>query len=104
MVVRGSVHALLARRRSRVALYDLRESFDAARSPLPLDFLTAIGTLGDGTCLEPLRAQRGPQRRGRRGGCERLSEAATDIMRREQNRSPKCADQTRAGEMAGIRR
>ena len=83
MVVRGSVHALLARRRSRVALYDLRESFDAARSPLPLDFLTAIGTIGDGTCLEPL-ARAWAATPSETWWRERLSDAATDIMRREQ--------------------
>ena len=54
LVVRGAIHAVLARRRSRVALYDLREAFDAAVGPLPLDFLTAAGAVGDATCLEPM--------------------------------------------------
>lgn len=54
LAARGAIHAVLARRRSRVALYDLREAFDAATAPLPLDFLTAAATLGDATCLEPL--------------------------------------------------
>jgi hypothetical protein len=51
---RGAAHALLARRGSRVALYDLRETFDAAAGTLPLDFLTAAASIGDATCLEPL--------------------------------------------------
>jgi hypothetical protein len=54
LAVRGAVHAALARRRSRVALYDLREAFDAAHAPLPLDFLAAMAALGDAECLEPL--------------------------------------------------
>jgi len=82
MAVRGSVHALLARRRSRVALYDLREAFDAARSPLPLDFLTAIAALGDGTCLEPL-ARAWAASPTETWWRERLTEAAADIARRE---------------------
>ena len=51
---RGAAHAVLARRGSRVALYDLRETFDAAKAPLPLDFLKAVAEIGDATCLEPL--------------------------------------------------
>jgi hypothetical protein len=54
LVARGAVHHVLARRGSRVALYDLREAFDAATEPLPLDFLTAVTAIGDATCLEPL--------------------------------------------------
>lgn len=83
MVVRGAVHALLARRRSRVALYDLREAFDAAQSPLPLDFLTAIAEIGDAACLEPL-ARAWAATPAETWWRERLSEAAADIMRREQ--------------------
>jgi hypothetical protein len=89
LVVRGSVHALLARRRSRVALYDLREAFDAARSPLPLDFLSAIAALGDGTCLEPL-ARAWAATPTETWWRERLSEAAADIVRRE-HLSPRSA-------------
>ena len=82
LVVRGAVHALLARRRSRVALYDLRESFDAARSPLPLDFLTAITAIGDGACIEPL-ARAWAASPAETWWRERLSEAAAEIMRHE---------------------
>jgi len=54
--VRGSVHQALAQRGSRVALYDLRESFAEASAPLPVSFLAAVNTLGDASCLEPLAA------------------------------------------------
>lgn len=51
---RGLAHRALARRGSRLALFDLRESFDSAREPLPDDFVMAADTLGDASCLEPL--------------------------------------------------
>jgi len=51
---RGLAHRALARRGSRLALYDLRESFDTAQEPLPEDFVMAVETLGDASCLEPL--------------------------------------------------
>jgi hypothetical protein len=54
--LRGTVHQALARRGSRVALYDLRESFMAATSPLPVSFLGAVHDVGDASCLEPLAA------------------------------------------------
>ena len=79
---RGAAHAALARRGSRVALYDLRESFDSAVEPLPLDFLTAMTAIGDSTCLEAIaRAWAGANERETwwRG---RLSEAAADIVQR----------------------
>jgi hypothetical protein len=83
VLARGAVHALLARRGSRVALYDLRESFDAAQEPLPLDFLSAATALGDAATLEPLaRAWRAasPKETWWR---DRLRDAAADIMKRE---------------------
>jgi len=78
---RGAVHAALARRGSRVALYDLRESFDAATAPLPLDFLTAIVAIGDASCLEPL-ARAWQASPGETWWRDRLSDAAADIMHR----------------------
>jgi hypothetical protein len=54
--VRGTVHQALAQRGSRVALYDLRESFAEASAPLPVSFLAAVNTVGDATCLEALAA------------------------------------------------
>ena len=52
--VRAALHVALARRGSTVALYDLREAFEAAHDPLPPDYLAAMTMIGDATCLEPL--------------------------------------------------
>ena len=78
---RGLAHRVLARRGSRLALYDLRESFDKTPDPLPEDFLMAVETLGDASCLEPLArawsiAPNDPTWRAR------LSTTATAIARR----------------------
>lgn len=81
IIARGAAHAALADRGSRVALYDLRESFDSAKTPLPLDFLSAMSTLGDATCLEPLARAwfATPTDSWWR---ERLREAAADVIAR----------------------
>lgn len=81
--VRGAVHVALARRASRVALYDLRESFDAAVSPLPLDFLTAVMTIGDASCLEPMARAWAATPPGDSWWRARLAEAAQGIVRRD---------------------
>lgn len=52
--VRGALHVALGRRASKVALYDLREAFERSADPLPPDYLTAMGLVGDASCLEPL--------------------------------------------------
>lgn len=52
--VRGALHVALARRGSKVALYDLREALERTVEPLPPDYLMAMGEIGDATCLEPL--------------------------------------------------
>ncbi len=52
--VRGALHVALARRGSKVALYDLRETLERTVEPLPPDYLAAMGLIGDATCLEPL--------------------------------------------------
>ena len=54
--VRGALHQALALRGSRVAVYDLRESVQDARGPLPSTFLAALHVVGDESCLEPLAA------------------------------------------------
>ncbi len=51
---RGAVHQALALRGSRVALYDLRETFERATGPLPSPFLAAVKIVGDESCVEPL--------------------------------------------------
>jgi hypothetical protein len=82
VVARGAAHAALARRGSRVALYDLRESFDAAQGPLPLDFLVAASAIGDAACLEPL-ARAWAASPDDQWWRDRLHDAAADIMKRE---------------------
>ena len=54
--LRGALHQALALRGSNVAVYDLRESFEAATVPLPATFLTAAHVVGDDSCLEPIAA------------------------------------------------
>ena len=79
--VRGAAHVALAHRGSRVAVYDLREAFDLASSPLPTDFLAAVARVGDASCLEPLaRAWAGA--RSEPWWRSRLMEAASDIVAR----------------------
>lgn len=82
-VTRGAVHAALAKRGSRVALYDLREAFDAATEPLPLDYLTAVTAIGDATCLEPLARAWAAAPPTETWWRDRLADAAADIVRRE---------------------
>jgi HEAT repeat protein len=55
-MARAAAHVALASRGSRLALYDLRESLEAATSPLPVEFLTALSMAGDASCLEPIAA------------------------------------------------
>ena len=52
--LRGALHEALARRGSRLALYDLRESLERTAAPLPAGFLSAAAAVGDVSCLEPL--------------------------------------------------
>jgi hypothetical protein len=54
MRARAAAHVALATRGSRLAVYDLRESLDAAKEPLPVEFLAALTMVGDVSCLEPL--------------------------------------------------
>jgi HEAT repeat protein len=52
--VRAAAHLALAKRGSRIALYDLREWLEAARQPLPVESLAALSLVGDASCLEPI--------------------------------------------------
>jgi HEAT repeat protein len=53
-MARAAAHVALASRGSRLALYDLRESLEAATTPLPVEFLRALSMAGDVSCLEPV--------------------------------------------------
>lgn len=52
LAVRGALHQALALCGSRVALYDLRETLEGAKGPLPSTFATAVHAIGDASCLE----------------------------------------------------
>jgi hypothetical protein len=87
MRVRGAAHIALASRGSRIALYDLRESIESASTPLPVEFLAALSTIGDTSCLEALAAA---SARSMRGGSTRrdwwrqhLADAFRAIVTRE---------------------
>ena len=53
-LTRAAAHLSLANRGSRLAIYDLRESLDAATAPLPVAFLAALSLVGDQSCLEAI--------------------------------------------------
>jgi HEAT repeat protein len=53
---RGATHQVLAERQSRLAVFDLRDTFERATSRLPLGFVAAITTVGDASCLPALAA------------------------------------------------
>src|SRR4029077_8879681 len=50
--IRAALHVSLAERGSRLALYDLRETIESAKEPVAVEFLTALGEIGDASCLE----------------------------------------------------
>lgn len=79
--VRGALHVALAQRSSRVALYDLREAFDRAPAPLPLDFVIAVNRIGDASCLESL-ARAWATSQAEPWWRTRLAESAADLARR----------------------
>jgi hypothetical protein len=54
--VRGALHQALALRGSRIAVYDLRETLEAAHAALPSTFLTALHLVGDESCLPAIAA------------------------------------------------
>jgi HEAT repeat protein len=55
-LTRAAAHVCLAHRGSRLALYDLRESLEAVKGPLPVEFLAAIALIGDASCVEAIAA------------------------------------------------
>jgi hypothetical protein len=77
---RAATHRVLAQRGSRLALYDAKDTCEAARSPLPAGFLEAMRLIGDTSCLEPLAVawsrSRDPEWR------MQLSATAREIVRR----------------------
>jgi HEAT repeat protein len=55
-LTRAAAHVALANRGSRLALYDLRESLEAAAAPLPVECLAALSLVGDASCLDAIAA------------------------------------------------
>jgi hypothetical protein len=78
---RAAAHRALAARGSRLALFDLRETFDGAPGPLPDGFAEAVAVIGDATCLEPL-ARAWAAAAGETAWRTRLQTTARDILRR----------------------
>jgi hypothetical protein len=52
--VRAALHQTLAQRGSTVALYDLREWVSGSASPIPVAALSALGMIGDASCLDAI--------------------------------------------------
>jgi len=81
---RGTAHVAMAKRGSRLALYDLRESLERSRSPLPVEFMAALSLAGDATCLDSIAAAHalaaGPDNAWWR---DHLADAFHAIVRRE---------------------
>jgi hypothetical protein len=83
LAVRGQVHQALGARASRIALYDLRETLEAARGPLPVGFLAAAEAIGDPACLPFLAAAWVASPADERWWRAHLAEAFRAIARRE---------------------
>lgn len=78
---RAAAHVALAMRGSRIAVYDLRESIERARAPLPVEFLTALSLIGDASCLEAIAGAHAKARDA--WWRDRLADVFTTIASRE---------------------
>jgi len=83
MAVRGQVHQHLAARGSRIAMYDLRETLERLRGPVPVGFLAAAAAIGDAGCLEPIARAWLKAPGQERWWRDHLAEAFGAIVRRE---------------------
>lgn len=81
LALRGAIHQALALRGSRIALYDLRDTFERAAGALPSSFLGAAQMAGDESCLEPLAAAFA--RTGDERWQHQLAQAFHEIVKRE---------------------
>lgn len=86
MAARAAAHLVLAQRASRVALYDLRETLDAATAPLAVEFLAALTLIGDASCLESIASAYARERAASTDGWWRrhLEDAFQAIVERHQ--------------------
>jgi hypothetical protein len=84
--IRAALHLSLAQRGSRLALYDLRETIASANQPVAVEFLSALGAIGDASCLEAIAAAyttASAQSRRDEWWRRHLIEAFRTIVRRE---------------------
>lgn len=56
IAARAAAHQALAERGSRLAVFDLRDTFEEASARLPLGFIAALERVGDASCLPGLAA------------------------------------------------
>ena len=78
---RAAAHLALAKRGSKIALYDLRESLAAARQPLPVESLAAMTLVGDRSCLDAIASAYARSRDA--WWKQHLAEAFRTIVKRE---------------------
>ena len=83
MRARAAAHVALANRGSRLAVYDLRESLESADAPLPVEFLAALSSVGDRSCLEPIAAAYTRARDGQEWWRAHLADSFRAIVARE---------------------
>jgi HEAT repeat protein len=79
--VRAAAHAALANRGSRLGVYDLRESLETSDQGVPVEFLSALGVVGDASCLEAIAAAYPRSRDG--SFRKRLADVFQTIVRRD---------------------
>ena len=80
------VHVALSDRGSRVAVYDLRETLESAPGMLPATFLSALGQVGDRSCLEAVVGALARATKSRKPNAEwrgQLLATARSIVQRE---------------------
>ena len=98
-LTRAAAHVALAHRGSRLALYDLRESLEAATGPLPVEFLAALSLVGDASCLEAIAAA---FTRGRDAWWRHhLADAFRDDRRARTDHAAACGDEEDREAVAG---
>ena len=79
--VRAAAHVALAKRGSRLALYDLRESLGQRVDTMPVELMTALSLIGDASCLEAIAAAHAKTRDS--WWCHHLADAFFTIVTRE---------------------
>jgi hypothetical protein len=79
--VRAAAHLALAKRRSRIGLYDLREWLESSETAPTVDAYAALSLVGDASCLEAIaRRYAAPQDEWSKS---RLGELFRTIVRRD---------------------